>query len=696
MNSHIFPAGKLIALALVVSTACATGARAQVLFFLEEYSSKNIALKTCAETLIRLAPNFGMERADDDTLEDPWDDIRNDVVVIDIQAGYQLPFAPLSLLRSPFLIRSAESFQRIAESDLVGELLALPQGTSAPLAVAYGGFNQFFSHAAAFTNSKHFPGKIFVADNLTTGVLLELGGIPSAKHLIMNVTNDYLSIAENAFSLLDGTGATIAVIEAPTSSIEWMDPEQRTRFIDLAYSSLQTIVFGVSERGFLKFMSLKQMHVFRDWANAAAQDCSIANYDAEVRILGELKTGGVTIVPFDRADMVTASWKINLVDETRAYTVSEMDRLATLDEGKNPKTLPSTILKKMSSEKRKLANTIDAKIKSDRAAMKASRAELYADLDARVALLTSWHALFGTLAEKIKAFAGTPEAVASKNAVLGNGAGMTEDEAKVLLDSIAFSDANSFAASVNECIEKNDAGEFCVKIELVMAKLARAFKMIGQEQKATEFGDRLTEILMRNPSGLPAQSAVEFAWSLVFLGNPGGERIMKQILASMLDANNPVNSAQAESLSNVARAMLASGDPETATLIVEVVAELSPDLDSVARARLGEIQLEIGQTTVGFETLSDAIASLETPKDWAAVSTLPVFGAVKETLPKLASAFGDAARSAEDSAEIFNSLDEYVRRDVASLIDDQIEFGTDYGLTLKAFAADLRRVAGAH
>lgn len=362
-------AGRIAVAALAFHVAGALPSAAQIHDQIGiDGANNNAAIRRCAEELVKrsksissLAPN-GLRAV-------PIKEIHWRVQNQSITGKYVPPFIYVTdrshasdLIKVPFAFRDAEHVLAFLRSgEFYQQIRDNPDGenlTGNPrLAIAYGGFFQIFSKAAAVTEPKHFYGRSIGGTIREPELYRQFGARINPGS---GISGMYTDLDQRAASEFDHRETQI--VEAHLASAIENGFKGKGRFVNLVTSSMLAVdilVWTTTEK-----VDQKDLVALRAWADAAAAACSEANYQKELDTLEELKADGYQIVPFNRNAFVEHSWRAVLENSHEYWTIEHFDKLVRL--GNSPKggLLPSALLSKMSPQKRKQALDHDANAKS--------------------------------------------------------------------------------------------------------------------------------------------------------------------------------------------------------------------------------------------------------------------------------------------------------------------------------------------
>jgi tetratricopeptide (TPR) repeat protein len=376
-------------LALFCVTAGTQSAAADV--FIAVRNNNNLSVRACVDALQRnkpvLGPAFANRKINIIALSDleERDAVNWNATPAPIAIKLDDRANKFDLISVPFAFRDAKHFQAFLESELYNEVLDAPLGgyNNTRLAIAYGGFYQIFSYAAAVTEAKHFHARyvggaiVAVSTYQQLGALVNPGSIMATPDDIVQRDGEVMRQGQQAHP-------TVHMVEATLTSAIRNNLHKNARFVNLMSAALMPLTF--QGYNLPKQLSETDKNAIKKWAGISATECSAVNYQSELDALRDLAAAGLTVVPFNRQPVVEASWSASLTRNHTAWTVEQFDRLAKLGESK-PVTLPSTLLSKLPPEERMKARKWDEEAIAE--IRKRQGLDLdYLDVDGQVAVLT--------------------------------------------------------------------------------------------------------------------------------------------------------------------------------------------------------------------------------------------------------------------------------------------------------------------
>ena len=316
-------------------------ARGETVVVVKYSPLEGAAVKNCAVALRDGAK--GLHIHDLKLILDSSDERRDDkaALTIDVASRSEYGSGTLGLMDVPFLFRDPAHVQAFLQSDLYRDLRAASRGGLYEwLAAAYGGFHQLFSTQNAFTEPKHFymrwiggPSSLTQVYGAFAGIGDLRGGIDAAAELMLRDSDK------------------MAAVEAPLIDALAYRFDQRARFVNMMFSISYPVTFSV-ENNTLPGAAHARLIA---WADAAAQSCSAANFQAERDVLEKLKQAGLQIVAVDRAAFVEAGWRFGIerfaIGPTVSWSVEDLDRVVRMG-AEAPVRLPSALLSKLSAKNR--------------------------------------------------------------------------------------------------------------------------------------------------------------------------------------------------------------------------------------------------------------------------------------------------------------------------------------------------------
>jgi hypothetical protein len=247
-----------------------------------------------------------------------------------------------NLAQQPFVFRDAQHYMAFLKS---GEARKLAQRSFSDtgVGVAYGGFYQVFSRAAAVTEPKHFYGRTIGGDARSFFVFREFGAKPGwgATASIVGATDP-----DREFEWMRKGNVNAQILEDPLIDVR-DKASQSAKYVGLISSVLREVYFRTPKRQYAA------------WVDGAAAACSATNYDTELKALESLKQAGLTVVPFNRRAMIEVARRHAVTNEHSSWTVAEYDHIAQFDETPSEASLPSEILAKLVGKARKDADKFD-------------------------------------------------------------------------------------------------------------------------------------------------------------------------------------------------------------------------------------------------------------------------------------------------------------------------------------------------
>lgn len=268
------------------------------------------------------------------------------------------PDNSIDLIAVPFAFRDARHYQAYLKSDL-GSLM-LSRTILEPTAIAYGGFFQLFSRAAAVTEPEHLYGRHVGGNARGLMVYLAFGAQADPSAFLAMFDLNFSPADDFALMGQDRVGGQI--VEAVLGQAFENGADRNARYVNLASSGVSSIYIKarVGREVWQDWSVSPDLEAqLLKWEQGAATTCSVTNYNTELNVLDRLKQAGLTIVPVNRKALVETSFRLALTKEHPYWTIAEFDRVEQLGGDPSDVLLPSDIVGKLSNAERQKALNFD-------------------------------------------------------------------------------------------------------------------------------------------------------------------------------------------------------------------------------------------------------------------------------------------------------------------------------------------------